>query len=363
MLPGLAGAAPGDVVDVSGLAPAPLPKVSHVGGQLLYSNNPEYIPVVWDGALTLLCRNPVAAGPARCFVYHASAAGRPAKVVVILAPAAGAAQVQVTQRALAAPAADYFGIGRAVQHQWFLAAGGPAAALAVTGPTLLDPALDQWSGGFGDLFHGLWSWRSDRPLVVTVAALPAEVPARSLLGSYALVPREGVFSACPEDFRARGVFAATKRVVAAYGGGGPRFLPVGHLFCAGPPPTQDTPTFDAWVPGRDATPQPPGDTADLGPYLPGNYGVLYRFELVLAGRDPVAVLLNPRGGPIQGAFAASPGLTPGGVMAYGPVPPQRPAVVVGRYQPPAVARVELMPAGAASLPWRVLLVPYPPPEA
>lgn len=357
----LAAAAPGDVVAVGALAPAPLARVSQTGGQLFYSNNPEAIPAVAADAPTLLCHNPVAAGPARCFVYHVNGAGRPAAVDVLLAPLAGPVAVQVRRRGLAAPAGDYVGIGRRVQADWFRSGAG--WTLAVAGPTLLDPALAHWVGAPGDLFHGLWTWEAGGPLWVTVAARPAEQPAPAALDRFRLAPREGLFSPCPEDFRARGVFQGTKWVAAAYAGDlGPRFLPVGHRFCSGDP-LWDTPTGDAWVPGRDETPRAPGDTAPLGPYLPGNYGVLYRFGLLLGGTAPVAVLLNPRGGVIHGAFRASPGLTPGGVTAYGPLASPDQAVLLGRYAPPALARLDLMPAGGANLPWRVLLVGYRSPAA
>lgn len=352
----LSRARPGEVIDLGPLAPAALEKVSATSGQLFYSNNPEPIPAVFDTALTLLCRNAVAPGETRCFVYHVNGAGRPSRVTVILEPLTAPARVTVRQRALAAPARDYTGIGRQVQHGWFQSR--ERIELPVFGPTLLDGALDQWAGGEGDLFHAMWTWEADQPLLVTVAALPAGRRSLDLAGAYALVPREGVFSACPEDFRARGVFQATKWVAAPYDTRlGERFVPVGHPFCAGRP-TVDGPTFDAWVSGWDATPRAPGDTARLGAYLPGNFGVLYRLWLPLTGDQQVAVLLNPRGGSIQGAFRAAPGLTPGGVIPYGPVASRDQAVLVARYDPPAAPEVHLMPGGAASLPWRVLLIPY-----
>lgn len=372
-----ATAQPGDVLDISGVSPAPpsLPRLGMkqewTGGTLAYSGSPENVP-----APGILYRDVFPPGPARLMLYHVNATPenggtpRPLKISVVAEPAAPGESATVTfsRRVRYGPQNGYFYIGTRSARDMLLPPSHDADAVTVSAPTVLDPALEGHvvnTSTYRQLVEGIYDMEiTGRPVTISVVAVDARDDTLSVYPSLAPAPREerspGVYvhdrgtfpnSAGKTLFLPSSTYSTANGLTHIRVGGG-----AGDAY--GPDPWAG----ESGREGRDAL-------LGIPSVLRGNWGVTYTIRLRATSPDGrrVAILANPRGGAYAGATVNSDSLTGAGAFlqpANGiPMSLGSQATLIGRWDPRSTPNMEILwtPPGASNMPVEFLVMPYPEP--
>jgi hypothetical protein len=341
---------PAAVISLAGVDPLVCPEIpmssTWSGGRLIFSDSPESPDTTGrlyeDGTLQATDH----ATHNRVFLYHVNGVegNRVRFAVVITNLGASDGTLIVHKRGLAGPTANYLYGGKVAFMRWLLARSSSPVTVPAGAAVTLDADLDQITAAPVELVHGIWDYSFDQPHKIAVCVLLVSDDPRTC-ADLPLLPR---------DAHQRGTFDHADKVYAMDCGATIDSINDVQQF----PIAGNTPN-DLDATGTDQT---DGSPQVLG----GNYGILYRVRLRTQSSDGrnLGFLFNPRGGAWGGAVRASPGITPGGVFL---IPASTAAVesnatgaIEGKYAPdPSQATWMLfMPTGGASLPLRVLAVPY-----
>lgn len=322
------------------------------GGVLLFSDSPEYVK---DYGILY---SDVVQGEARIFYYHVNETSQPGKLAVVLENLGHKnTYVQITRGAMAQPSTEYFEVGkgleisymhgRQLERKLFLAAGDGS---------LLNPDMNALLECH-KLMSGMYDINTSEQVRVSVVFCPATAdPVNFARGAKVL----------PKDKEAlRGTFPGMNRTVKAKkpydpGKDGMVYIPIGDN------------RYDVFKRGIDAT--------DGSPALNyGNYGVLYRYELPLRGRNNTRLMLSPLGGTYSGAVRVEMDKredrlvhTPMGRLFFGgDTPPDLVADIgrsilltedfelanIGTYKSYKRFAMEYSPPGASNMPVLLILSP------
>lgn len=319
--------------------------LQNTGGTLVYSDDPETV-----NSAGILYQTSVPAEDVRTYLYHVNgfAPGGAKCTVVLENQGATSANINFTRKVQPTASGNYILVGKTATEQFYTNTAVPSPlSLPPATPQLMDSALDSTSIASGALLHTIHDFTTDQPLTVTVLMLSSGTNTLSTFASQPFSPNDGL--------NRQGTFPTYTRE---------NITPIDYNVSQNIRWVRvaDGPTFnvDPFVVGTDAE-------ANVSRSLKGNFGVNYKIRLNLTGDGSrnVALLLNPRAGGYAGYVRVStPGL-PGGtgrmVPASSTVSSSSEAVPVARFNLLASARtavIELMPAGASSLPIEFALVPY-----
>lgn len=322
------------------------------GGVLLFSDSPEYVKDY--GVLY----SDVVQGEARIFYYHVNMTSRPGKLAVVLENLGRKnTQVVITRGSMAMPNTDYFEVGKGLEIGYmhtpqpekkvFLEAGGGA---------LLQPAMDDLLEP-RKLMSGMYDFHTQEQVRVSVVFCPPEVHPMNFVRTAKVLPKD--------KEALRGTFPGMNRTVKAKRPYDPDkdglvYIPVGDN------------RYDVYKQGIDAT--------DGSPALNyGNYGVVYRYELPLRGKNTTRLLLSPLGGTYAGAVRVEADKreerlvhTPMGRLFFGgDTPPDLEASIgrnillsedfelanIGTYKSYKRFALEYSPPGASNMPVLLILAP------
>jgi hypothetical protein len=273
-------AQPGDVVSLSGLDEATVPCLPVqvcrpiAAATMLFSDDPE-APAI-DGVLYADTFGP---GHARLYVYHVNSGAAARKFpIVVLNQQPTDAHVTITKRGLGAPGTDYVSIGKAAATAWQSSNIHEVVTVPAGARVVLDAALDGVHATKNQLVHAILDVEVDAAVKISVVSVLATADTATLTGSLPLLDRDGLHD--------RGTFAGGDVwLVGSAGGEGPsaRHVRIGD---------QST---EPDLTGSDAT-------TGAAARLRGNYGVVYRFLIAVAG--PVRVAASARGGAWAGSVDA-----------------------------------------------------------
>lgn len=325
-------------------------QLQNVAGTLIYSDDPETV-----SGFGILYRDTVPAGAARVYLYHLNGTGQAAKGTVVLRnPGAAAARIAGRRAAISTPSTNYHAVGKeGVQRFYESPVIETDFTLAAGEIALLSPALDVLQVPNNRLLSAYLDFSCDQAVEVTALFLDAASDTLAVFTQQTLLPpdgygRQGTFPAIGRSNVTHYTYKTSsgiKRFRVAEGSGG-----------TADPPLQGV---DAELGGSRA--------------LLGNYAVAYRIATQITSDDgrALAVLLNPRGGTYGGYTRVTypEEGEPFGTLAPTPaltIAPTTQAGVCAILRPsagPEIMILELIPAGASSLPVEMLLVPFTPPPA
>ncbi|HWP99594.1 MAG TPA: hypothetical protein VNK92_03905 [Vicinamibacterales bacterium] len=348
----LAAASQDDVISLSGVNPLDCPEVAMTsawtGGRLIFSDSPE--KPATRGKLyedTTLGATP-SGSHNRVFLYHVNGKtdGTRMKFTALLRNAgSGAGTLTIQKRGTAGPTTSYLYAGKIAFKRWLDSTAAAGIGVPAGATVEIDATFGGTTAARDYLLHGIWDYSFDQPHAITICALDEGDNATAVCPGLPVLPR---------DTHRRGTFPyADKAYDTASGQTVETAAGIAQLPIAGG--TAD----DPYAVGTDMT---DGSTQTLA----GNYGVLYRMHLAAASSDGrnLGFLLNPRGGAWGGAVWARPGLTPGGKFLIPEtttwVAENTKGAVEGKYAPGGGTTLwlQLMPTGGASLPLRLVAVPY-----
>ena len=322
------------------------------GGVLLFSDSPEYVR-----DYGILYRD-VVQGEARIFYYHVNVTARPGKLAVVLENLGQKnTQVVITRGGMAIPNTNYFEVGKGLEIAYmhkaqpekkvFLEAGGTA---------LLQPAMEDLLEP-QKLMSGMYDFHTQERVRVSVVFCPADADPVTFVRTAKVLPKD--------KEALRGTFPGMNRTVKAKRPYDPDkdglvYIPIGDN------------RYDAYKQGIDAT-----DGSLALNY--GNYGVVYRYELPLRGRNTTRLLLSPLGGTYAGAVRVEADKreerlvhTPMGSLFFGgDTPPDLEANIghnillheefelanIGTYKSYKRFALEYSPPGASNMPVLLILSP------
>ena len=322
------------------------------GGILLFSDSPEYVRE--PGILY----SDVVKGDVRVFYYHLNDTKKPYKVAVVLENDSGQFSVlSVTRSAMAAPSDDYFAVGRGLQEIYFGDGHRPEKLYIGSGEKrLLSEEMDRTILKPGELTSGVFDFSASAPLRVSVLFYPTGENPLEFIKEAKVLPND--------EHRLRGTFVGTDRVIRARraynpGRDGLRYITI----CDG--------EKDVFLKGVDAT---DGRLAENV----GNYGVVYRMEIPVAGGKTMRAFMSPMGGSYSGVVRAEkkkePGFSlfgvPDGESCFGEnscpkterdglthLEPSGDLAELGVYRGKTEAFFEMSPPGASNLPVLLILAP------
>ncbi len=356
----LKGAAVGEVLDLG--LPASLntalilnqgaAKLADAGGSLLYSDCPETAR-----GYGILYRDTLPAGENRIYLYHVngvipSVATRFS--TVLTNDTQESTTVTITRKSFPTPTGDYLGAGRTgVRLYYENTTLPPPITLEPGASALLDPALDSRMVGTDQLVNATYDYTSTQPLRVTTLMVPSGADTVGNLPNWTMAEND--------EFLRQGTFPRNSRETTtpipyktSDGIKRLRFADGGPL------------NIDTAITGTDAE-------TSAATTLRGNYAVTYNVRLDVRADDTrrLALLLNPRAGAYGGyfrtTFPAATG-TPQGNLVPSPlatVSVNTKGAVIGLLTPGTGAQtllIEFIPAGATSLPFEILLVPFSDPK-
>jgi hypothetical protein len=316
------------------------------GGTLLYSDDPETA-----GAAGILYRDTaVPAGVVRVYLYHVNGLQAQHRFSIVLVNnGAGAVLVTPRRKALPPPTGNYLDVGREATRQFYENAQlPPAVTVPAGGRALLDESLDQLRVNRNALANGFYEFSTSGPLEIATVMVAVGTDTLAAYPTMAFSPndgfdRDGTFSPLTRRNQTVYQYSTTNRM---------RRVRIGESLTLpqGDPPASGT-SAETGQPRR----------------LLGNYGIDYVIDIDVTNPtgEHLAVLLNPRGGTYSGytrVFWAGE-LTATKV----PAPPTlviQPTAESGvcAVLPPLAGTVRLTiettPAGASSLPFDLVLVPF-----
>jgi hypothetical protein len=347
----LGDASQADVIDLQGISPLDCPEVAMTevwsGGKLIFSDSPEHPST--KGKLyedTELVAT--GSGANRVFLYHTNgnSSGRLKFTVLIKNLGPDQATLTVQKSGTAGPTTSYLYAGKKAFERWLLSAAGAGTAVPAGGVVRLDPTFDSVSTATNYLMTGIWDYSMTQPHSVTVCSLDETDDPVAVCPGLAVLPRDShQRGTCPFADKTYDMAAGTSIDTAGN---------IRQFSIAG-----DTAT-DTDAQCTDKTDGSPQE-------LNGNYGVLYKIHLSVKSTDgrKLGLLLNPRGGAWGGAVWTSPGVTPGGKFLIpagtGAVTTNTEAAAESKHNPGATGTapwLQFMSTGGASLPLRMIAVPY-----
>jgi len=283
----------------------------------------------------------------RIFVYHENENTSESMKFSVLIKNNGtsAGTLTVIQHGLAGPSTDFPLVGELAFYRWLTNAAVSAVSVPSGSTVRLDTNFDSINLPKGEVLNGLWDYTFTQPHTVMICALnPADNP-------ITVGPTLPVLA---RDSHVRATFAACNKIynssnsVVIDTAAGIQQYPIGG-------------NGDVDVIGYDNAVHPP--TAQTNS---GNYAVLYKTHLSTSASDgqDLGFLINPRGGGWCGAVFAESGILAGGKFVIpsdgGIFSDETEAAVEGEYSPGAGFTVwlQFMPVAAASMPVRVVAVPY-----
>lgn len=322
------------------------------GGVLLFSDSPEYVN---DYGILY---SDVVQGEARIFYYHVNVTSSPGKLAVVLENLGHKnTYVLVNRWAMAVPSTDYFEVGKGLEISYMQGNQPKRKVFLEAGDgSLLNPAMDDCLEP-RNLMSGMYDINTSERVRVSVVFCPATADPVTFVRDAKVLPKD--------KEALRGSFPGMNRTVKARkpydpGKDGMVYIPVGDN------------KYDVYKRGIDAT--------DGSPALNyGNYGVLYRYELPLRGRNNSRLMLSPLGGTYTGAVRVEMSKreervvhTPMGRLFFGgDTPADLVADVghdilltedfeltnIGTYEPYKRFALEYSPPGASNMPVLLILSP------
>ncbi|MDD4601761.1 hypothetical protein SDC9_13597 [bioreactor metagenome] len=269
----------GDIQRFNGINGLKLPewqvKATHSSGKLLLSDSPEMVPE--DG----ITYQDTVDGEARLFFHHVNATDKPKKIVVLFENSGDKpANITVTKFGLGGPGLDYLAIGKEVQMEYFADNNLYLVEVPAGGSQQLSTELADAVVQNNELVNGMYDFKTDRPVKVSVMMLPADADAKEFAKTAKVLPAD--------QWRLRGTFEGADRLLVsdqAYN------------------PKKDGPVaitladnkLDKYVTGIDKT-----DGSMVLNY--GNYGVVYKMFIPSSYDGKIAYHLNPRGGEYAGGI-------------------------------------------------------------
>ena len=322
------------------------------GGVLLFSDSPEYVK-----EHGILYRD-VVQGEARIFYYHVNMTAQPGRLAVVLENlGAKSTTVVITRGAMSIPSTTYFEVGKGVEIGYMrMPQPEKKVFLEAASGKLLHPGMDDLLEP-RKLMSGMYDFRTSERVQVSVVFCPANVDPVSFVRNAKVLPKD--------KEALRGTFTGMNRTVKAKRPYDPEkdgmvYISIGDN------------RYDAYKQGVDAT---DGSTA----LNYGNYGILYRYELPLRGKNPTCMMLTPLGGPYSGAVRVETGRkedrlvhTPRGQLFFGEVtPPDLEADIgrdilltenfeltnIGNFNAYKRFALEYSPPGASNMPVLLILAP------
>jgi len=331
----------------------PWPVETHdSGGVLLFSDSPEYVK---DYGILY---SDVVQGEARIFYYHVNVTSQPAKLAVVLENmGVKNTHVKITRSAMAMPSKNYFEVGKNVSIG-YMHKGQPERKvfLEAGGRSLLHPGMAELLEP-QKLMSGMYDFHTDERVRVSVVFCPASADPVNFVRSAKVLPKD--------KEALRGTFSGMNRLVKAKhpydpGKDGMVYIPIGDN------------RYDVYKRGIDAT-----DGSAALNY--GNYGILYRYELPLRGKNNTRLMLSPLGGTYTGAVRVEANKkeerlvhTPMGRLFFGEeTPPDLDAAIgrnilltrefelsnIGTFNSYKRFAMEYSPPGASNLPVLLILSP------
>lgn len=251
-------------------------KAIGIGGKLLLSDSPEMVPD--DGIMY----QDTVEGEARLFFHHVNATDKPKKIVVLLENnGSKPANITVTQYGLSGPGFDYLAIGKEVQMKYFAGNNLYLIEVPAGGAQLLSTELDAAVVKKDMLVNGMYDFKTDLPVRVSVMMLPVDVDAKEFIKTARILPAD--------QYRLRGTFDGKDRLLVADRPYSPQNDgPVAITLADN--------NIDKYVTGIDKT-----DGSMVLNY--GNYGVVYKLFIPSNHGEKIAYHLNPRGGQYAGGIA------------------------------------------------------------
>lgn len=324
------------------------------GGTLLFSDSPEYVDR--DGILY----QDTVSGDARILYYHLDNTDEAKKVAVVLESETPNNVIRITRGGASTPSSDYLEVGKATQMQYFahqlndriyLGTGERAVLRQDMNTTILQP---------GQLVYGVYDFHSAGPVKVTVLMCPADADPCTFVDEAEVLPKD--------QYRLRGTFKGMDRIITAPKAYDPTRDGIVYF------PLADD-KHDVYRVGIDAT-----DGSQVKNV--GNYGVLYKLEIPIAGKKLTQFYLSPLGGVYAGAMGVREGLlqnmlpTPMGRTYFGDQTPPEPENVakareegiafltkcteladLGSYNASNQTSFEYSPPGASNLPVNIIMMP------
>ena len=325
-----------------------------VGGTLLFSDSPEYVKK--PGILY----SDTVKGDARILFYHLNDSSSARKVAVVLENTSDQyAIVHVTRGGMSQPSSDYLAVGRSTQIEYFDTKLNDVLYIGAGGKRLLQAKMETTTLQPGQLVYGVYDFSSSVPVKVAVIMYPAADNPYEFIQTASVLPKD--------EQRLRGTFTGMDRIISSIRPYNPDrdgivYIPIGDNH------------IDAYRTGIDAT-----DGSSVVNY--GNYGVLYRIEIPMAGKRGAQYYLSPLGGTYTGAMRVEVGvsgiskllLTPDGQPFFGDkaavngpaagqngmafLTPGTELANLGVYGGSSALSFEYSPPGASNLPVRLILAP------
>jgi hypothetical protein len=305
------------------------------GGKLLLSDSPEMVPA--DG----ITYQDTVSGEARLFFHHVNDTAVPKKVIVLLEnQGSETANITVVRYGLGGPSLDYLRVGKDAQMQYLKNDNLYLVEVLPNSHKLLDTQLDQLVVEPGMLVNGIYDFKADQPIKVSVMMLPVDADIEPFAATARVLPAD--------QHRLRGTFDGKDRLIT----GKKAYTSKEGMVVV----TLADNEIDRYVTGIDAT-----DGSKVLNY--GNYGIVYKLYLPTTYQDHIAYYLNPRGG----VYAGGIGLkyrhqyqyaleTPSGQLCFGENKTTD-FEHLGVYEGGQSLWLTFSPPGASNLPVKLVLVP------
>ncbi|MEO8377941.1 MAG: hypothetical protein ABI579_09750 [Candidatus Sumerlaeota bacterium] len=322
--------------------------IPDAGGALLYSDCPETIT-----SLGRLYQDVLPAGSNRIYLYHVNGmgAGSQLRVSAVLSNIGATTETAtITRRSFPNPSGNYSAIGREGVRQYYEnAAISNLKELAPGESALVDAALDSQLVANNQLVNATFDATFSGSLQVTIVAMAN--------GADTLATFAGTAQSPNDAFLRQGAFLSNTRE---------NTTPYTYK-------TSDGIKRLRFADGPNVNADPPINGSDNETNaivtLKGNFAVTYKVRIGVRSDDGrrLSLLLNPRAGAYGGYFRVTVPET-GGAITAGLIPSAVASVsdnsqgaVISLQTLPATSQtmlIEFTPAGATSLPFEILLVPF-----
>lgn len=308
---------------------------SHYGGKLLLADSPEIVPA--DG---ITYRDTIE-GDARLFFHHVNGTTENKKIVVLLENTGSEpAHITVFRHGLSGPSLDYFTVGKAVQMEYMKDNNLYLLEVPSRGAAELAPGLSGLIVRPNELVNGMYDFRADRPVRVTVLMMPVKADVREFAARAEVLPAD--------QYRLRGTFDGKDRILVPTQVYNPKENGLVAVTLA------DN-VVDTYVTGIDAT-----DGSKVLNY--GNYGIVYKLFIPSAYTGKVSYYLNPRGGAYAGGLGVtyrhqeeSVVATPADRLFFGGT--VKDFAPVGSFDGGQSLWLTFSPPGVSNLPVKLLIAP------
>lgn len=339
------------VVDLEGVNPLSCPEIGMTeqwsGGKLIFSDSPEH-PATKGKLYEDTTLAATGTDPNRVFLYHTNgnSSGRLKFTVLIKNLGTSEATLTVQKSGTAGPTTSYLYAGKMAFYRWLNSAAVAGVTVPAGSTARLDSTFDSISTATNYLMNGIWDYSMTQAHAVTVCALDETDDPLTVCPTLPVLARDShQRGTCPQSDKVYDMASGTVIDTADN---------IKQFPIAG-----DTST--------DADAQCVDKTDGSAQELNGNYGILYKMHLSVKSTNgkKIGLLLNPRGGTWGGAVWASAGVTPGGKFlipdSTGSVADNAHAAVESKHDPGTTGTapwLQFMPTGGASLPLRMVAVPY-----